>query len=181
VDDRDGMESALSRVDTSTPHPARRYDYLLGGKDNFAADREAGDEIVARHPSARLSVWENRWFLHRAVRFMAAEGIRQFLDIGTGIPTSPNTHEIAQRANPTSRVVYVDNDHTKLGCAYLRGRWDGPGRHRHELSRRRRNPAGALSTRRVGALVKCRGLLGGSRRPPSSMAPRVQASHAVPL
>jgi hypothetical protein len=101
VDDRDGMESALSRVDTSTPHPARRYDYLLGGKDNFAADREAADEIVARHPSARLSVWENRWFLHRAVRFVAAEGIRRFLDIGTGNPTSPNTHEIAQR--PTRR------------------------------------------------------------------------------
>jgi hypothetical protein len=105
VDDHDGPE-----LDTGTPHPARRYDYLLGGKDNFAADREAADEIVARHPTARLSVWENRWFLHRAVRFMAGQGIGQFLDIGSGIPTSPNTHEIAQEADPAARVVYVDND-----------------------------------------------------------------------
>jgi hypothetical protein len=110
VEDHDSPESASSRVDTTVPHPARRYDYLLGGKDNFAADREAADEIVARHPTARLSVWENRWFMHRAVRFMAARGVRQFLDIGTGIPTSPNTHEIAQQTDPTSRVVYVDND-----------------------------------------------------------------------
>jgi hypothetical protein len=65
--------------------------------DAASADRAAADEIVARHPTAKLSVWENRWFLHRAVRFMAGQGVRQFLDIGTGIPTSPNTHEIAQR------------------------------------------------------------------------------------
>jgi hypothetical protein len=110
VDDHDSPESASSRVDTTVPHPARRYDYLLGGKDNFAADREAADEIVARHPTARLSVHENRWFLHRAVRFMASQGIRQFLDVGTGIPTSPNTHEIAQQVDPAARVVYVDND-----------------------------------------------------------------------
>jgi hypothetical protein len=108
--DHDSPGPALSRVDTTTPHPARRYDYLLGGQANYAADRAAADEIVARHPTARLSVWENRWFLHRAVRFLAARGIRQFLDIGTGIPTSPNTDEIAQQADPTSRVVYVDND-----------------------------------------------------------------------
>jgi hypothetical protein len=105
MDDRDGRE-----LDTGSPHPARRYDYLLGGTDNFAADREARDEIVSRHPTARLSVWENRWFLHRAVRFMTARGVRQFLDIGSGIPTSPNTHEIAQESDPTARVVYVDND-----------------------------------------------------------------------
>jgi hypothetical protein len=96
--------------DRGTPHPARRYDYLLGGRANFAVDRAAADEIVARHPTARLSVWENRWFLHRAVRFVAAQGVRQFLDIGSGIPTSPNTHEIAQQADPTARVVYADND-----------------------------------------------------------------------
>jgi hypothetical protein len=110
VDGHSSEAAASERVDPTTPHPARRYDYLLGGKDNFEADRQAADEIVARHPSARLSVWENRWFLHRAVRFMAGQGVRQFLDIGTGIPTSPNTHEIAQQIDPAARIVYVDND-----------------------------------------------------------------------
>jgi hypothetical protein len=99
-----------SRIDTSVAHPARRYDYLLGGKDNFEADRQSAHEIEKRHPTARLSAMENRSFMHRAVRFLAGQGIRQFLDIGTGIPTSPNTHEIAQQADPTARIVYVDND-----------------------------------------------------------------------
>ncbi|MFI1996981.1 SAM-dependent methyltransferase [Actinoplanes sp. NPDC020271] len=99
-----------SRIDTSIAHPARRYDYLLGGKDNFEADRQSAHEIEKRHPTARLSALENRFFMHRAVRFMAGQGIRQFLDIGTGIPTSPNTHEIAQTADPSARIVYVDND-----------------------------------------------------------------------
>ncbi|AEV84061.1 hypothetical protein ACWT_3038 [Actinoplanes sp. SE50] len=98
------------RIDTSVAHPARRYDFLLGGKDNFEADRQSALEIERRHPTARLSALENRYFLHRAVRFMAGQGIRQFLDIGTGIPTSPNTHEIAQGVDPQARVVYVDND-----------------------------------------------------------------------
>jgi hypothetical protein len=111
------MDDRSSRIDTSVPHPARRYDYLLGGKDNFAADRAAADEIVKRHPTARLSVRENRWFLHRAVRWLAGQGIGQFLDIGTGIPTSPNTHEIAQRSDPAARVVYVDNDPLVLAHA----------------------------------------------------------------
>ncbi|TWG12538.1 SAM-dependent methyltransferase [Actinoplanes teichomyceticus] len=99
-----------SGIDTSVAHPARRYDYLLGGKDNFQADRQSAHEIEKRHPTARLSAQENRFFMHRAVRFMAREGIRQFLDIGTGIPTSPNTHEIAQETDPAARIVYVDND-----------------------------------------------------------------------
>ncbi|GIE88972.1 SAM-dependent methyltransferase [Actinoplanes regularis] len=98
------------RIDTSVAHPARRYDYLLGGKDNFEADRRSAAEIVKRHPTARLSAQENRFFMHRAVRYMARRGIRQFLDIGTGIPTSPNTHEIAQEIEPAARIVYVDND-----------------------------------------------------------------------
>ncbi|GAA2912424.1 hypothetical protein Acy02nite_90250 [Actinoplanes cyaneus] len=99
-----------SRIDTSVAHPARRYDYLLGGKDNFEADRQSAHEIEKRHPTARLSAQENRFFMHRAVRFMTGRGIRQFLDIGTGIPTSPNTHEIAQESDPSARIVYVDND-----------------------------------------------------------------------
>ena len=104
-------EDALSKVDTTVAHPARRYDYWLGGKDNFAADRESGDAVEAKLPTIRLSVRENRWFMCRAVAYAAGElGIRQFLDIGTGIPTSPNTHQIAQEADPTARVVYVDND-----------------------------------------------------------------------
>jgi S-adenosyl methyltransferase len=100
-----------SRIDTSIPHPARRYDYWLGGKDNFAADRESGDAIAAKFPAIRIAVMENRRFLRRAVAFLAQEaGIRQFLDIGTGLPTANNTHEVAQALAPKSRIVYVDND-----------------------------------------------------------------------
>ncbi len=100
-----------SRLDTSVPHPARRYNYWLGGKDNFAADRESGDAVVALFPSIRTAVVENRYFLRRAVTLLADElGVRQFLDIGTGLPTADNTHEVAQRVAPESSVVYVDND-----------------------------------------------------------------------
>jgi len=99
------------KIDTSVAHSARRYDYWLGGKDNFAADRASGDAIAAAFPSVRTAVIENRRFVRRAVAFLAEhKGIRQFLDIGTGIPTSPNVHEIAQGIAPESRVVYVDND-----------------------------------------------------------------------
>jgi len=111
-------EDASSKIDTSVAHPARRYDYWLGGKDNFAADRESGDAVEAQLPTIRLSVRENRWFLCRAVDFAARhEGIRQFLDIGTGIPTSPNTHQIAQQADPSARIVYIDNDPLVLAHA----------------------------------------------------------------
>ncbi len=99
------------RIDTSVPHPARRYNSWLGGKDHFAADRASGDEIAAAFPTVRTAVLANRAFLRRAVRFLAGEaGVRQFLDIGTGLPVPDNTHELAQRADPASRVVYVDND-----------------------------------------------------------------------
>ena len=96
---------------TSVPHIARVYDYWLGGKDNFAADRELGEKTLQAYPNLVFSVRANRAFLARAVRFLAAEaGIRQFLDIGTGIPAADNTHEVAQRVAPESRIVYVDND-----------------------------------------------------------------------
>jgi hypothetical protein len=99
------------QIDSSIAHPARRYNYWLGGKDNFAVDRASGDEILKTFPTARLAALENRRFLQRATRYLAAEaGIRQFLDIGTGLPTADNTHEVAQRIAPDSRVVYVDND-----------------------------------------------------------------------
>jgi hypothetical protein len=104
--------------DTSVPHIARVYDYWLGGKDNFAADRELGERTLQAYPNLAFSVRANRAFLARAVRFLAAEmGIRQFLDIGTGIPTASNTHEVAQRIAPDSRIVYVDNDPIVLSHA----------------------------------------------------------------
>jgi hypothetical protein len=103
-------EDAVS-LDTSVPHIARVYDYWLGGKDNFEADRVVAEQVIATLPEIRLSVRAQRAFLGRAVHFLAAEaGIRQFLDIGTGLPSANNTHEVAQRAAPESRVVYVDND-----------------------------------------------------------------------
>jgi O-methyltransferase involved in polyketide biosynthesis len=98
-------------LNTDVPHSARLWNYLLGGKDNFAADREAAEYALALMPELVQSARANREFLGRAVRFLAAEaGIRQFLDIGTGLPTAGNTHEIAQQVAPDSRIVYVDND-----------------------------------------------------------------------
>jgi hypothetical protein len=100
----------VDHLDTSVAHPARRYNYWLGGKDHFAADRESGDLLAAAFPTARIAARENRDFLRRSVRYLATAGIRQFLDIGTGLPVPDNTHEIAQRMAPDARVVYVDND-----------------------------------------------------------------------
>lgn len=100
----------LDRLDTGVAHPARRYNYWLGGKDNFAADRESGDLLARSYPAARIAARANRAFLRRAVGHLAEAGVRQFLDIGTGLPTADNTHEVAQRIAPTSRIVYVDND-----------------------------------------------------------------------
>jgi hypothetical protein len=98
-------------LDTSVAHVARVYDYWLGGKDNFAADRAAGEQAIQAYPDIVYSVRANRAFLARTVRYLAGEaGIRQFLDIGTGIPTANNTHEVAQDVAPGSNVVYVDND-----------------------------------------------------------------------
>jgi hypothetical protein len=99
------------RFDTTTPSSARVWNYLLGGKDNFAVDRAMGDQIRQVFPEIVVVAQEQRKFLVRAVTFLAGEvGIRQFLDIGTGLPTANNTHEVAQRVAPESRVVYVDND-----------------------------------------------------------------------
>ncbi|WP_238005855.1 SAM-dependent methyltransferase [Dactylosporangium sp. AC04546] len=101
----------MDRLDSGVPHPARRYNYWLGGKDNFAADRESGDLLAKSYPAARIAARANRAFLQRTVRYLAGEvGIRQFLDVGTGLPTADNTHEVAQRVAPDARIVYVDND-----------------------------------------------------------------------
>jgi SAM-dependent methyltransferase len=101
--------SALG-IDTSVPNIARMYDYWLGGKDNFAADRQAAERMVRAVPQLPWLARQNRDFLRRAVRFCAGEGVTQFLDIGSGLPTNQNVHEVAQLARPDSRVVYVDTD-----------------------------------------------------------------------
>jgi hypothetical protein len=102
----------VDRIDTTTAHPARRYNYWLGGKDNFAADRASGDAIEAAMPTIRLMAVENRMFLGRAVRFLAEQGVDQYLDIGTGIPAPGNTHEVAQGITPSARIVYVVATHS---------------------------------------------------------------------
>jgi hypothetical protein len=119
VEDSPVAEVLVPQVDVSRPHSARMYDYYLGGKDHFAADRELAEKVLAGMPSVRTAARENRAFLGRAVRFLAAEaGIRQFLDIGTGLPTSNNVHEVAQSVEPSARVVYADNDPLVLTHAW---------------------------------------------------------------
>ena len=98
------------QIDTSVSHSARVWNYWLGGNDHYPVDRQVGDRILAFVPELVRSARADRHFLARAVRFLAAQGIRQFLDIGTGLPTVDNTHEVAQRLAPESRIVYVDND-----------------------------------------------------------------------
>jgi hypothetical protein len=105
-------------IDTTVAHPARRYNYFLGGKDNFEADRISGDDAMANFPTIKIAAIENRRFLRRAVLFLVKEaGVRQFLDIGTGIPSADNVHEVAQSVDPEARVVYVDNDPIVLAHA----------------------------------------------------------------
>jgi hypothetical protein len=135
--------------DISVAHPARVYDYWLGGKDNFEPDRIAAEEVIAVRPTIIRDIRANRAFLGRVVRFLADEaGVRQFLDIGTGIPSAGNTHEVAQAVAPESRIVYVDNDPIVLvharalltstpegACAYLDADLKDTGKILHEASR----------------------------------------------
>ncbi len=114
----DHADGVASEIDTSKPHPARIYDYFLGGKDNFAADRETAQRALEVWPTIRTAARENRAFLGRAVRYLAEEaGITQFLDLGSGLPSVGNVHEIAQDVAPSARVVYVDNDPIVLAHA----------------------------------------------------------------
>ncbi|MFI0418317.1 SAM-dependent methyltransferase [Spongiactinospora sp. 9N601] len=109
----------LPRVDSSFPNSARIYDYMLGGKDNFASDRAAAQRMIEANPAAPFTARANRAFIRRAVRYAAVEaGVRQFLDIGAGLPTKENVHQVALRAAPESRVVYVDCDRCKQGCVH---------------------------------------------------------------
>ncbi|WP_371478494.1 SAM-dependent methyltransferase [Kitasatospora sp. NBC_00315] len=134
------------------PHPARMYDYYLGGKDNFPADREAAERALAANPEFRSTARANRSFLQRAIRHVAEQGIDQFLDIGTGIPTAGNTHEIAQQVNPQARVVYVDNDPIVL--THARALMAGMGRGRTDvLQADLRDPAGILAAAQVKDLI----------------------------
>jgi hypothetical protein len=132
-------------LDTTRAHPARIYDYWLGGKDNFAADREAAEATIRAFPGIVASVRAQRVFLGRAVRYLAGEaGVVQFLDIGTGLPAADNTHEVAQAAAPASRVVYVDND--PLVLAYARALLaSGPRGATGYLDADLRDPGGILA------------------------------------
>ncbi|WP_406332062.1 SAM-dependent methyltransferase [Streptomyces sp. NBC_00203] len=110
-DDTGGSAAHPLAIDTSKPHPARMYDYFLGGKDHYEVDRQAAEQFIKVAPEVRDGVRANRRFMHRAVRHVVAEGgIRQILDVGTGLPTEPNVHQIAHAIAPGTRVVYVDND-----------------------------------------------------------------------
>lgn len=113
--DQPGQEPPSPGLDTRVAHPARIYDCWLGGKDNFRADREAATVVIEHFPDIIKGVRMNRAFLGRAISYLAAQaGIRQFLDVGTGLPTGNNTHEVAQAVAPESRIVYVDNDPSYL-------------------------------------------------------------------
>lgn len=104
------VEPVVPGVDPTIPSVARMYDYYLGGKDNFPSDREAAEKIIAIVPEVRETTRDNRAFIGKAVRVMAGQGVRQFLDIGAGLPTQENVHQVARRVDSGSRVVYVDND-----------------------------------------------------------------------
>jgi hypothetical protein len=106
-----------ARFDPSVPHPARVYDYWLGGKDHFPADRQVGEQVIRQRPQVVAGARANRAFLARVVRYLAERGIGQFLDIGTGLPAADNTHQVAQHITPAARVVYVDNDPLVLAHA----------------------------------------------------------------
>src|ERR671914_192577 len=111
-------EDLATGLDTSVPHSARIWNYWLGGKDNFPIDREVGERYREINPGIVKTAQESRYFIARAVRYLAGEaGVDQFLDVGTGLPTVDNTHEVAQRVNPACRIVYVDNDPLVLSYA----------------------------------------------------------------
>jgi len=108
--DAGNEEKPVLPGDPAVPSPARMYNYCLGGRDNYAVDRDAAEKVLSAVPSARRSAYANRYFLMRAVLAMADQGIRQFIDLGTGIPASPNVHELARAIHPGAHVLYVDND-----------------------------------------------------------------------
>jgi hypothetical protein len=141
----------VPRPETQRANPARMYDYYLGGAHNFAVDREAAERVLAAVPETRVFAWENRAFLRRAVRYLVAEaGITQFLDLGSGIPTVGNVHEIAQAIDPACRVVYVD--HEPIAVAHARGLLRGND-HATVIGADLRHPEGVLGHPEVGRLL----------------------------
>jgi hypothetical protein len=116
---------SIEEIDTSRPHPARMYDYYLGGRDNYEVDREAAQRVIDLFPDIVPMARGNREFMRRAVRYMVNSGIRQIIDIGTGIPTTPNTHQVAHEVSPEVRVAYVDND--PIVAAYAGAHLPGAG------------------------------------------------------
>jgi hypothetical protein len=130
---------AIGGFDTTVPNVARVYDYMLGGKDNFAADRELGEQLLKAFPTAAWIARQNRAFMGRAVRYCAEQGVAQYLDVGSGLPTMDNVHEVARRALPRATVVYVDSDPVALthanallatsdGVSAIRGDLRDPGK-----------------------------------------------------
>ncbi|MFD5348767.1 SAM-dependent methyltransferase, partial [Streptomyces anulatus] len=117
-----GQEPHSIEIDTSKPHPARMYDWFLGGKDNYPVDEQMARQLLALDARGRDMARVNRAFMHRATRWLAESGVRQFLDIGTGIPTEPNLHQIAQQAAPDARGVNCDNDPLRLAHPAARRR-----------------------------------------------------------
>ncbi|MFE3879716.1 SAM-dependent methyltransferase [Kitasatospora sp. NPDC059146] len=141
-----------SELDTGIPHTARMYDYYLGGKDNFEADRQAAQAAIAAYPALPLLARTNRQFLGRAVEFAAGRGIRQFVDIGTGIPTVGSTNEVAQRVAPDARVVYVDND--PIVATHARALLAGhPAGHTSVIEADLRDPEAILRHPALGAAI----------------------------
>lgn len=136
--------------DFAVPNAARMYDYYLGGKDNFPADREAAEQVIAAYPKTRKLARANRRFLTRAVRFAASHGIRQFIELGSGMPAPPNVHESARQVRPDARVVYVDND--PVVTTHHRAMWtheDGVGVVDGDI----RFPQHIVNDRRLTALI----------------------------
>jgi SAM-dependent methyltransferase len=143
----------IPEIDTSRPHPSRMYDYYIGGKNHFAADRAVADAALAHWPAGRIGLRENRRFLGRAVRYLVGTaGIRQFLDIGSGLPTTANVHEIAQAVDPSCRVVYVDNDSMVLAHARALLSSKPEGRTAY-LQADLRSPADITSSRAVRSVI----------------------------
>ncbi len=145
-----GQEPQSIEIDTSKPHPARMYDWFLGGKDNYPVDEQMARQLLTLDARGRDMARVNRAFMHRATRWLAEHGVRQFLDIGTGIPTEPNLHQIAQQAAPEARVVYCDNDPIVLAhaAALLRSTPEGATEYIQADARR---PETILAESREGA------------------------------
>ncbi|MFJ6569105.1 SAM-dependent methyltransferase [Streptomyces sp. NPDC091292] len=146
-------DGVAGRIDTTRAHPARVYDFILGGKDNYPVDAEAAAAMVAALPSLPVTMRQNRLFMHRVARYLARDaGVRQFLDIGTGLPTSPNLHEVAQRERPDASVVYVDNDPIVLTHAQALLRSSPEGRTGY-VDADMRDPDAILESEAFGELI----------------------------